>query len=186
MQPSRLALSLAGLLLAVSPLAAANAAPAGATWADFAIGTNFDVKVEHVTQLTFPPGRKPTTDTGLEHWTLVRKDGQSAVFAVVVGDKKLENTLPLALDPPPDEGNMASAPDDHRKTGVTHETIETPLGKLDCILITRQHSMNEADGRELEWRAADYPCPVKTTSKWSHKEQEDTETRTVIRFERGM
>ena len=174
------------LLLASIPrtlVAAETAAPA--SWADCAIGTNFDVRIEHVTQLLFPPGRKPTTDTGAEHWTLVRKDPKTAVFAVVVGDKKLENTLPLVPEPLAEEGASATGPDDHQKTGMTHETIETPLGKLDCAVLNRQHTMNEASGEEQEWRAAAYPLPVKTRSHWTHKQQEDTETRTVVRFERA-
>jgi hypothetical protein len=45
-------------------------------------------------------------------------------------------------------------------------------------------SMNEAGGQESEWRADSYPLAVRTRSEWSHKQQKDVETRTIVRFEK--
>jgi hypothetical protein len=43
-------------------------------------------------------------------------------------------------------------------------------------------SMNDAGGENVEWRAVGFPVAIKTYSKWGHKQQEDIETRTVVRF----
>ena len=164
--------------------ASSGAAARPAIWSDFAPGIHFDVHVEKEHTVLFPAGRTPTIEKSLEHWTLLKKDDKTATFEVAIGASKSEKSLPLALDPPPVNGQETRGPEEHRTAAVARETITTPLGTLDCLKIRRTMSMNEADGQEFEWRADGYPVAVRTISEWSHKQQKDVETRTVVRFER--
>jgi hypothetical protein len=161
---------------------AAKARPV--TWRDFAVGTNFDVQVEKEHTILYPPGRTPTTEKTIEHWTLLKKDENNAAFEVTIDGVKSEKSLPLALEPPPADGTEKRGPEEHRTASVDRERISTPLGNLDCLRIRRAISMNEAGGQEIEWRAPGFPLPVRTRSEWSHKQQKDVETGTIIRFER--
>ena len=157
---------------------------AAVNWRDFAAGTNFDVQVEKESAVLYPPGRTPSAEKTLEHWTLLRKDAKNAVFEVTAGGTRSEKSLPLDLEPPPAEGTEKHGPEERRTASLSRETITVPLGTLDCLKVRRTLSMNEADGQELEWRADGYPLAVRTRSEWSHKQQKDVETRTVVRFER--
>ncbi len=154
----------------------------GSSWRDYALGTSFDVQVEREQRTLYPPGQKPTIHNTTEHWVLVKKDETGAVFAVTAEGNKVEKTLPLVMAPVPANGTTSEGPEEHRSIQVSRETIETPLGKLDCLRIRRLHSMNEAGGADVEWRALGFPIAVKTRSEWAHKQQQEIETRTVVRF----
>ena len=143
------------------------------------------MQVESQHRNLYPPGRQPTTETSMEHWKLVKKDDQTATFEVTSGDQKTEETLPLVMDPEPISGHAQKGPEEHTKVEVDRETITTPLGTFECTRIRRLRSMNDARGENVEWRAVGFPIAVKTYSKWAHKQQEDIETRTVVRFTRG-
>jgi hypothetical protein len=156
----------------------------GSSWRDLGVGTNFDVKVEREHRVEFPEGQAPTVDASLERWTLTRKDAQAAAFDVVVGGTRSEKTLPIAFGPLPANGSRQGTALDHTDVTVSAETIETPLGRLDCTAIHKRHTMNEAGGEDVEWRATGFPVAVRTRSLWAHKQQVDIETRTVVRFER--
>jgi len=114
----------------------------------FPPGTNFDVQVEKEHTVLFPAGRTPTIEKSLEHWTLLKKDDKTATFEVAVGASKSEKSLPLALDPPPVNGQETRGLEEHRTASLSRETITTLLGILDCLKIRRTMSMNEADGQE--------------------------------------
>jgi hypothetical protein len=141
--------------------------------------------VEHEHRNLFPPGQRPTVDTSVEHWTLIKKNDAEGVFEVVTGDAKVEKSLPLALDPLPAGDTAGNDLGERVTTQVSRELITTPLGSYYCTRIRRLRSMNEAGGEELEWRVAGFPIAVKTQNRWGHKQQEDTDTRTVVRFERA-
>jgi hypothetical protein len=158
---------------------------AGPSWRDYALGTSFDVQVESQHRKLYPPDQKPTIETSMEHWKLVKKDDQTATFEVTSGDQKTEETLPLTLDPLPVSDDGKQGQETHTKVEVDRETITTPLGTFECTRIRRLRSMNDAGGEDVEWRAMGFPIAIKTYSKWSHKQQEDIETRTVVRFTRG-
>jgi hypothetical protein len=170
------------LLLLALPL---SADVAGSSWRDYAIGTSFDVQLESQHRNLYPPGQKATIETSIEHWKLVKKDDKVATFEVTSGDQKTEETLLLVMDPPPVSGNTTQSPEEHAKIEAVSETITTPLGTFECTRIRRLRSMNDAGGEDVEWRAMGFPIAIKTYSKWSHKQQEDIETRTVVRFTRG-
>jgi hypothetical protein len=157
----------------------------GSTWRDCGVSTSFDVRVEHEHRNLFPPGQRPTVDTSVEHWTLIKKNDAEGVFEVVTGDAKVEKSLPLALDPLPAGDTAGNDLGERVTTQVSRELITTPLGSYYCTRIRRLRSMNEAGGEELEWRVAGFPIAVKTQNRWGHKQQEDTDTRTVVRFERA-
>src|SRR5216684_924377 len=157
----------------------------GSSWQDYALGTNFDVQVESQHRKLYPPGQEPTSETSMEHWKLARKDDTTATFEVTSGDQKTEETLPLALDPLPVSDDTKQDPGKHIKVEVDHETITTPLGTFECTRIHSRRSMNDAGGENVEWRAVGFPIAIKTYSKWAHKQTEDIETRTVVRFTRG-
>jgi hypothetical protein len=161
------------------------ASVAGSSWRDYALGTSFDVQVESQHRNLYPPGQTPTTETSMEHWKLVKKDDKTATFEVTSGDQKTEETLPLVLEPQPVSGNTAQGPEERTRIEVDRETITTPLGTFECTRIHRRRSMNDAGGENVEWRAVGFPVAIRTYSKWGHKQQEDIETRTVVRFTRG-
>ncbi len=166
------------LLLAVPLLSGVT----GSNWSDYSIGTSFDVQVESQHRKLYPPDQKPTIETSTEHWNLVKKDEQTATFEVTSGDQKTEETLPLTLDPLPVSDDGKQGQETHTKVEVDRETITTPLGTFECTRIHRRRSMNDAGGEDVEWRAVRFPIAIRTYSKWSHKQNEDIETRTVVRF----
>jgi hypothetical protein len=157
----------------------------GETWHDYPPGTSFDVEVVKEHRNLHPPGQAPTTEKALESWTLMKKDEKTATFAVAVGGGKSEKTVPLALGPVPENGTRTGGGEEHTETAVAREAIETQFGKLDCWRISRHQSMNEAGGVEEEWRARGFPIAVKTHHEWGWKQQQETETRTIVRFARA-
>ncbi|MGC1449570.1 MAG: hypothetical protein WA830_05975 [Candidatus Sulfotelmatobacter sp.] len=155
----------------------------GSTWSDFPVGTTFDVQVEKEHRQLFPKGQKPTVETGFEHWKLTQKKETDAVFQVSIGTASEEKTLPLAKDAPPAEGSVLGNRGMEIHAQIMREVLPTPFGDFYATRIHVRRFMNEAGGEDDEWRVAGYPIPLKSQNRWMHKEQEDSETRTVVRFE---
>ncbi|HVY62319.1 MAG TPA: hypothetical protein VHF22_11735 [Planctomycetota bacterium] len=157
----------------------------GESWADWPIGTSFDVEVVREHRSLYPPGQKPTVEKPVERWTLEARDASAASFAVeVVGGAKLPAAkLPLTLEPLR-PGAVKSETKDRVNVTVERAKVETPLGKLDAWLVREHRAQLEMGGVRETWRARGYPLPVKSREEFGHKQQVDVETRTLIRLER--
>lgn len=178
--------SIQAVLLLAFILAARSMSLAGdnaRTWSDFALGTNFDVQVEKEHRLLSPSGQKPTVESSIEHWKLIEKKPEQAVFEVSNGTTRAQDILPIAMYPPPAAGSTLASNGMEIHTEISRELISTPLGSFHATRIRNRRVMNEADGEDNEWRVAGYPLPLKSRNRSSHKQQEETETRTVVRFE---
>jgi hypothetical protein len=155
----------------------------GSAWSDFTVGTIFEIQVEKENRQLFPKGQKPTLESSVERWKLIEKKQDQAVFEVSTGTAVAHDILPIAMYPPPAAGSTLATNGMEIRTETARELVSTPLGSFYATRIRNRRVMNEAGGEDNEWRVAGYPLPLKSQNRSIHKQQEDTETRTLIRFE---